>query len=43
MNPNKALREKGDFIRIAQSMREGGEALVERLGITAQAVSRGHL
>jgi ubiquinone/menaquinone biosynthesis C-methylase UbiE len=34
MNPNKALWEKGDFTRIAESMREGGEALVERLGIT---------
>ena len=28
MNPNKALWEKGDFTRIAQSMRESGEALV---------------
>jgi MFS family permease len=26
MNPNKALWEKGDFTRIAQSMRESGEA-----------------
>jgi ubiquinone/menaquinone biosynthesis C-methylase UbiE len=34
MNPNKALWEKGDFTRIAQSMRESGEALVESLGIT---------
>jgi ubiquinone/menaquinone biosynthesis C-methylase UbiE len=34
MNPNKALWEKGDFTRIAQSMRESGEALVQRLGIT---------
>jgi SAM-dependent methyltransferase len=34
MNPNKALWEKGDFIRIAESMRESGEALVARLGIT---------
>lgn len=32
-NPNKALWEKGDFTRIAESMRESGEALVERLGI----------
>jgi ubiquinone/menaquinone biosynthesis C-methylase UbiE len=32
MNPNKALWEKGDFTRIAQSMRESGEALVESLG-----------
>ena len=34
MNPNKALWEKGDFTRIAVSMRESGEALVGRLGIT---------
>ena len=34
MNPNKALWEKGDFTRIAQSMRDSGEALIERLGIT---------
>src|SRR3954454_17501313 len=34
MNPNKALWEKGDFTRIAQSMRESGEALVAALGIT---------
>src|SRR5258708_8732606 len=37
MNPNKALWEKGDFTRIAQSMRESGEALVNSLGI-----SKGH-
>jgi SAM-dependent methyltransferase len=34
MNPNKALWEKGDFTRIAESMRQSGEALVEGLGIT---------
>jgi len=34
MNPNKALWEKGDFTRIAASMRESGEALVEELAIT---------
>jgi hypothetical protein len=34
MNPNKALWEKGDFTRIAETMRESGEALVQRLGIT---------
>jgi hypothetical protein len=28
INPNKALWEKGDFTRIAESMRESGEALV---------------
>src|SRR5499426_1478029 len=33
MNPNKALWEKGDFTRIAQSMRESGEALVSRIGV----------
>ncbi len=33
MNPNKALWEKGDFTRIAETMRESGEALVQRLGI----------
>ena len=34
MNPNKALWEKGDFTRIAQTMRESGEAVVGGLGIT---------
>lgn len=34
MNPNKALWEKGDFTRIAESMRESGESLVETLGVT---------
>jgi len=34
MNPNKALWEKGDFTRIAASMRESGEAIVAGLGIT---------
>lgn len=34
MNPNKALWEKGDFTRIAATMRESGEALVDSLGIT---------
>lgn len=34
MNPNKALWEKGDFTRIASSMRASGEALVGRLGIS---------
>ncbi len=34
MNANKALWEKGDFTRIAETMRESGEALVETLGIT---------
>jgi SAM-dependent methyltransferase len=34
MNPNQALWEKGDFTRIAESMRESGETLVKGLGIT---------
>jgi ubiquinone/menaquinone biosynthesis C-methylase UbiE len=33
-NANQALWEKGDFTRIAASMRESGEALVQSLGIT---------
>ena len=33
-NPNKALWEKGDFGRVADSMRLSGEALVARLGVT---------
>ena len=33
MNPNKALWEKGDFTRIAESMRESGEALVDKIGV----------
>jgi SAM-dependent methyltransferase len=32
-NPNKALWEKGDFTRIAATMRESGEELVRRIGI----------
>ena len=32
-NPNKALWEKGDFTRIAASMRESGDALVQSIGI----------
>lgn len=34
MNPNKALWEKGDFTRIAETMRQSGEELVAKLGIT---------
>ena len=34
MNPNKALWEKGDFTRIAETMRESGAELVSKLGIT---------
>src|SRR6186997_3654188 len=33
-NPNQALWEKGDFTRIAETMRDSGEALVRRIGIT---------
>jgi SAM-dependent methyltransferase len=34
VNPNKALWEKGDFTRIAESMRTSGEQLVRGLGVT---------
>ena len=34
MNPNKALWEKGDFTRIAETMRQSAETLVKSLGIT---------
>jgi len=34
INPNQALWEKGDFTRIAASMRESAESLVDSLGIT---------
>jgi ubiquinone/menaquinone biosynthesis C-methylase UbiE len=33
MNPNQALWEKGDFTRIAQTMRESGDALIEAIGV----------
>jgi len=32
INPNKALWEKGDFTRLADTMRESGEILVAKLG-----------
>src|SRR5262245_15177426 len=32
-NPNKALWEKGDFTRIAATMRESGESLVRSIGV----------
>lgn len=35
MNPNKALWEKGDFTRLAETMRESGEDFVQDLGISA--------
>ena len=34
MNLNKALWEKGDFTRIAESMRQSGEALIQRIGVS---------
>lgn len=34
VNPNKALWEKGDFTRLAETMRESGTELVNKLGIT---------
>lgn len=34
MNPNKELWEKGDFTRVAETMRTSGDALVASLGIT---------
>jgi hypothetical protein len=34
MNPNKAVWEKGDFTRIASTMRESGEAVVAACGVT---------
>src|SRR4029077_10384343 len=33
INPNKALWEKGDFTRIATTMRQSGEELVKRIGV----------
>src|SRR5437763_1388177 len=33
-NPNQALWEKGDFTRIADSMRQSGESLVGRIGVS---------
>ena len=32
-NPNKELWEKGDFTRIAATMRESGDALIQRIGV----------
>ena len=34
VNPNQALWEKGDFTRIADTMRQSGESLVAKLGVT---------
>jgi ubiquinone/menaquinone biosynthesis C-methylase UbiE len=33
MNPNKALWEKGDFTKLAETMRESGAELVNKVGI----------
>jgi ubiquinone/menaquinone biosynthesis C-methylase UbiE len=33
MNPNRALWEKGDFTKLAETMRESGDELVEGLGV----------
>ncbi len=38
MNANKALWEKGDFTRIAAMMRQSGDALVDRIGVTRGSV-----
>src|SRR4051812_45549839 len=35
MNANKALWEKGDFTRVAETMRESGTSLVSSLGINS--------
>ncbi|HST14048.1 MAG TPA: class I SAM-dependent methyltransferase [Gaiellaceae bacterium] len=34
-NPNKALWEKGDFTRIADTMRDSGDSFVDLLGVTS--------
>jgi len=34
MNPNQALWEKGDFTRIASTMRASGEEIVDSLGVS---------
>lgn len=34
VNPNKALWEKGDFTKLAETMRESGTELVEKIGVT---------
>src|SRR3712207_9559094 len=34
VNPNKALWEKGDFTRLAETMRDSGTLLIDKLGIT---------
>jgi len=39
MNPNKALWERGDFTRIAETMRESGEALVDNRSTSRDATA----
>ncbi|MEJ1237509.1 class I SAM-dependent methyltransferase [Chryseolinea sp. T2] len=34
VNPNKALWEKGDFTQLAATMRESGEELVKKIGVS---------
>lgn len=34
MNPNKALWEKGDFTRLAATMRASGAMLIDKIGVT---------
>jgi ubiquinone/menaquinone biosynthesis C-methylase UbiE len=34
LNPNKALWEKGDFTRLAETMRESGTELIDKIGVT---------
>jgi SAM-dependent methyltransferase len=36
MNPNQALWEKGNFTRIAATMRESGQALINRIGVSKE-------
>ncbi len=33
VNPNKALWEKGDFTKIAETMRESGAELIDKLDV----------
>lgn len=35
MNPNKELWEKGDFSKLAETMRDSADQMVDRLGITS--------
>src|SRR5678815_3368729 len=42
VNPNQALWEKGDFTRIAATMRESGEALVQRIDPVSYTHLRAH-